>query len=256
MLPDAPWAEAQGSFPQPLPVPTVDPDASPLQSLSINCQWLLYIRGALWQLVQQATWDTEDPAVLLLAQQRAMTLIAMITECASVEFPFACPYDFRVFSQSAWTVSTTIGDFTPPPIGHFTPFIGFVPDPKFSPSQNAYYTQLDIQRTWPTSFQLNQVKITFDFFHGNNVIGGGVDAVACDVLLGGTSVAFQGQLFTATPDGTGQTVLFNFAGVTVDEVICGLTVGTDAASNPSGSGSGRIFAVEVFGTATASPDCG
>jgi len=98
MFPDSPFATAVGSFQSAVLPPSVDPDATPTKSFDISCEWLPFIRGALQQLVLQSTWKTDDPAVLLLAQQRAMTLIAMFEECTTLIVPFEC---FGDFSETA-----------------------------------------------------------------------------------------------------------------------------------------------------------
>lgn len=105
MLPDSGYAHAVGSFPNPLPLPVQDPDASPNKSFTIACSWLPYVRGALQQLLLQSTWDTDDPVLLNLVQSRAFSLIAMLEECTgSPVFPFACPYDFLSSGeQQGWS---------------------------------------------------------------------------------------------------------------------------------------------------------
>lgn len=89
------------SFPRPIPLPLVDPDSAPTISVAVSCAWLPYIRGALSQLVQQYTWPQDVPSEVLLAQQRAMTLIAMFEECGG-GLPVACPYDFTTGDQHGW----------------------------------------------------------------------------------------------------------------------------------------------------------
>lgn len=124
MYPDQQYAPAVGSFQRQVLPPTFDPDASPTKTISINCQWLPYIRGALLQLVLQATWDAATPADLLLVQERAMTLIAMFEECATSALPFACPYDWSGLSQEGWFLDPVFGSigYAPSAIGVFTGF--------------------------------------------------------------------------------------------------------------------------------------
>jgi len=52
------------------------------------------------QLLLQATWKT-DAAGLLLAQQRASTLISLFTECAEAQLPFSCDWAFNT-TDGAW----------------------------------------------------------------------------------------------------------------------------------------------------------
>jgi hypothetical protein len=77
MFNDSPYAQPVGSFQNPVPVPTSDPDVGACFSISLSQEWRPYIIGALQQLLLQSTWDTSDPDVLNLVQARAMTLIAM-----------------------------------------------------------------------------------------------------------------------------------------------------------------------------------
>jgi len=75
MWPDEPYALGRGSFLRPVPPPLGEVDASPTKTVAVACEWLPYIRGSLMQLLLQASWDTNDPAQLLLAQERAFQLI-------------------------------------------------------------------------------------------------------------------------------------------------------------------------------------
>jgi len=107
VFPDSAYAEATGTFKRPVLPPGVDPNASPTKTVSISCTWLPYIRGALQQLLLQSTWDAADEADLILTQDRAMTLISMLTECSSVELPFACPFDFST-GQDGWDLMSNL----------------------------------------------------------------------------------------------------------------------------------------------------
>lgn len=105
MYPDSPFAIPHGSFQSPVPIPAGDPDGSPSRTFTLACSWLPYIRGALAQLLLQATWDTDDPAALNLVQARAATLISMFDECSSAPiYPFACPYAWDTSeSEMGWS---------------------------------------------------------------------------------------------------------------------------------------------------------
>jgi len=110
--PDQPYAPPRGSFLRPVPLPTVDPDASPTCTVSINQQWIPFVIGALQQLLLQATWKTDDPAALLLVQQRAFNLLDLFT-CGSGELPFLCVGDFIGSDQpfQTWTVDSGCGSY-------------------------------------------------------------------------------------------------------------------------------------------------
>jgi hypothetical protein len=70
--------------------PDSEPDDGPLSSISINCDWLPLIRGALTQLLMQSTWKT-DIVSFETTQKRVMRLINMFAEkdcdvCDCLEF--------------------------------------------------------------------------------------------------------------------------------------------------------------------------
>lgn len=89
MLPPEPESFPVSSFESPVPVPDQDPDTGTLISVRYNQVWQPYVLGALKQLVLPSTWKTSDPAVLALAQQRAMSLLDMFaTEAQDTEPPF------------------------------------------------------------------------------------------------------------------------------------------------------------------------
>lgn len=103
MWPDSSFAPPRGSFQTPVLQPSSKPTDEPTKTISINCQWLPYIRGALMQLVLQATWVPTDAGVTDV-QMRAMTLISMFTECGESVLPIACPYDFfSAGSELGWS---------------------------------------------------------------------------------------------------------------------------------------------------------
>lgn len=90
MYPDSPFAVPVGSFRYPVPLPNLEPDATPTIAISINCQWLAYIRGALKQLLLQSTWNTTDPDAINLVQERVFKLIDLFVDCDNNLLPFDC----------------------------------------------------------------------------------------------------------------------------------------------------------------------
>jgi len=88
MLPDNPFTGALPPFAIPVPVPDNDPFVEPFYTAMWNVEWTPYILGALTSLTLQATWKTDDPAVLWLAQRRAMSLLAGISAGYPGERPF------------------------------------------------------------------------------------------------------------------------------------------------------------------------
>ena len=80
MLPEEPYGHPVSSFEQPISVPADDPGAGTLMSVCFAQAWLPLILGCLAQLLQESTWDTSDPAIMALAQDRAMTLQDMFMQ--------------------------------------------------------------------------------------------------------------------------------------------------------------------------------
>ena len=119
MYPPTDFPRAIGSFPFPIPVPTADPDAGTQWCVMFNEDYLPAVLGALFQLTLQATWETTDPAVNLLAQNRAMSLISLFqvgAECmTSLMFgtcdPPDCGIKYSTDGGVTWTcldISTCI----------------------------------------------------------------------------------------------------------------------------------------------------
>jgi len=75
--PDNPFADSLGSFREPIAVPVDEPNAGTLMHVCFNRAWLPSILGSLLQLLQQATWRTDDPDLLHTAQLRSCLLIDM-----------------------------------------------------------------------------------------------------------------------------------------------------------------------------------
>jgi hypothetical protein len=74
-----------GSFQLPVPLPTSDPNAGDQVCVQFGAAWLPLVRGALQQLMLSSTWDTSDPDDLLLALQRAASLIDLFSDDAECE---------------------------------------------------------------------------------------------------------------------------------------------------------------------------
>lgn len=86
MQPDDIEGYPVSSFQFPIEVPADDPDAGTFFYVGFNEDYLPAIIGSLYQLLQQFTWNTDDPAILELAQQRSSELIYMFQEGVSM-FP-------------------------------------------------------------------------------------------------------------------------------------------------------------------------
>lgn len=81
MFPNSVFNHPVGSFQSPVRPPTHDPNTEPAATVRISCEWLLYIRGALTQLLLESTWDT-DAAGVDLVQQRVFNLLSMLSGTA------------------------------------------------------------------------------------------------------------------------------------------------------------------------------
>lgn len=139
------------NFRRPLPLPVQDPDGSPTVSVEIACSWLPYIRGALLALVLQYTWPQDDPAAVYLAQQRAMSLIAMFAECPDALPPIACDYDFTL-TDGGWT------PISPYSSGAYSSGVGWQSIHIDANSQAWAYLEKDLT----TPNVLTEVRLTYD----------------------------------------------------------------------------------------------
>lgn len=101
MLPDDLFGGLHPPFVTPVPVVDVDPFQSPFATIRFNKAWLPYVLGALSSLALQTTWQTSDPAVLWLAQKRAMSLLAGVSASYPTQRPF-------------WEIPSEIDDETLP----------------------------------------------------------------------------------------------------------------------------------------------
>src|SRR5882724_734590 len=209
MYPDNLYADSRGSFLRPVPIVDVDPDASPNIAITISCYWLPVIRGALQQLLLQATWQTTDPAVLLLQQQRSATLIAMFQECSGL-LPFSCLYDFTL-SQYAWSFTDPGPDWTPRQFGVYVPGVGFSATTPASASFPAYgFTVLAVELNFaPTN--ITEVQFIYDLAKGTfNTLS--TPSTGIILYSGGSNV---GQFLidsTTDPDGTNKSCSLLTAG--------------------------------------------
>ena len=76
------YPEPIPSFQEPATPPDVDPTSGGFLYPCYSEAWQSAVLGALQQLLEITTWDTDDPALMLLTQQRADTLIHLfMMEC-------------------------------------------------------------------------------------------------------------------------------------------------------------------------------
>lgn len=167
MFPDSLFAAPRGSFGSPVLPPTVDPDASPTISVTIACQWLPYIRGALQQLLLQSTWDT-DASGLELVQARVFNLIDLFQECDESVLPFSCPGDLTVSSSpyGSWAIGCS---------GHYSGGIGY--DSDVAMCGSSWYNGVDITITLPNAINLSNVSMVYSIHPEAVETGSGLDLV-------------------------------------------------------------------------------
>jgi len=79
MFPNSEFAHPAPSFTVPMTPPGVDPRDAPQTTVTINCAWLKYIRGALTQLLLQSSWDVAGDD-LGVVQSQVWRLISLFGE--------------------------------------------------------------------------------------------------------------------------------------------------------------------------------
>jgi len=82
LWPNSRFAVPVSSFPEPVPVPGVDPMSGDCSIIRVNKAWIPYIAGCLQQLLLQTTWAT-DADGLNTVQMQASTLILALENLES-----------------------------------------------------------------------------------------------------------------------------------------------------------------------------
>ena len=214
MWPDSLFAVPRGSFGIPVLPPSGEPDASPTKTVSVSCEWLPYIRGALQQLLLQSTWNTSDPAVLLIAQARAANLIALFDECSGSPYPFACPFPFAG-GENGWYCKDYGSDFSPSCLSNWAGGGWVNVSFTYTPSLPAQYSWASCHKQF-TSCTITNVTMTYDLIKGSFDHGGGVQN-GIFIYSSGVVVASQLVDCTTDPDGTNKTISWT-GSVTADEI--------------------------------------
>lgn len=242
MFRDTSYAPSRGSFQTPVAPPLADPDAAPTHSISINCSWLPFVRGALEQLLLQATWKTDDPATLLLAQQRAWTLIAMFDECTGSTVPFACPFDFRLHPYDG-VAANDDPDLTPAAQAVYAPGFGWVEQSMTQISTGFNLTRCRFHFDLPTPVQVLSATMTYDLFKGSPVPGGFGNSIY--LYSGGVPVTGHSVPAGTDPDGTGKTLTVSVGSpTTIDQIYCQINTHYD---NTGADGSCAVTNLEIQG---------
>lgn len=246
MWPDTPWAPAKGSFSTPVLPPTVDPDASPTKSLAVSCAWLPFIRGALLQLVLQATWKETGDA-LTLAQMRAMTLISMFDECSTSEVPFACSGDARETASpvGSWAQAASF------PQGVFVPLAGWQVTEHNDGSNFIYGVFVEV--TFSKPLLIATIRMTYDLSLGTFDNPADYQAGFYDVdnaTFLGTPILFGGAI-----DGTGLHFEAVGAGAVTSHIILFMRSSYAHGADPTVPGLGYVIGLDVSGEVVGGYDC-
>jgi hypothetical protein len=250
VYPDSAYASGRGSFLRPVPQPVSGPSDSPTQSVAINCDWLPYIRGALQQLLLQATWQPGLPG-LDITQGRAFNLIDLFQECSSPEPPFICTYAFALSSDgSPWTPRPE-GPLIPP-LSHFQPGVGWESVSALNPGGPLNWQIVSIGYALPSAGSVNIVEVGYTGL----ALGGGSpaqfagDCCAIQLFLSGSLVSIYcvGANDLIGPDGI---LTYDFGGVAADDIWVSMVVGFDFPSPAAGYVA--LSGLAISGHATTSP---
>lgn len=246
MYPDVDYASSRGSFERPVVPPTSDPTDSPTISVPINCQWLPYIRGALQQLLLQATWST-DSAGLLLAQERVFKLIDLFQECSPAVLPFACPYDFSV-GDGGWSILID-PSFTPATMGFYVAASEFQGSHVVNNATTSPWGILGIEKSLGGTFNCTSMDMTFDLTKGT--FSGSTNGFVAGFLAGALKFV-QYMDCSARPDGNGQHLVWSGASTPVDFLQCYIV----SEVYPAGAGIPGFCAISnVELTGIGTPPC-
>jgi len=248
VFPDQDWAESKASFGRPVLPPNFDPSASPTRTFTINCSWIPFIRGALLQLVEQATWKTDDPDVLTLAQMRAMTLISLFDECSSLVLPFSCDFDIESSSDGSPFVCADNSATDPVCSSVFTGGSGFTDELLAVPSSGAKFRWAQCKTTF-SSRHITFVVMGYDLVKGlfSSTIAGTVVIVG---YLSGSVVFAQYISNVVANDGSGLSFAWSGDQV-VDEIFLNVTCGFDSGGgDPGGAAAIRTCRIDGYGAAS------
>lgn len=232
MWPDSPFASPRASFRRPVPVPSQDPDATPTITVTVACSWLPYIRGALLQLLLQSTWDTGNPAVLELAQQRAFNLIDLFQECASAP-AISCPFDFSVPGAGAGGfVNIPEPAYTPGYFGQVIDGTGWVSTLGVHSGGTLFLKQIEIAKTFSPAVHMTALEMDFNLSPG--VFSSPPPQQGIVAYHSGVQV--QSILYNPSAIGAGFHQLYNtFSDTLVDRVEMYCLAGSDTAGDPGGA---------------------
>jgi len=247
MFPDEPFAEGRGSFLRPVPMPTVDPGAAPTQSVEVSCQWLPYIRGALMQLLLQASW-VEGSGDLDQTQGRVFNLIDLFTECSSSEPPFSCLADFRTSASPFGTItifwcpaSDAIGEY-----GGLTGYQGTV-----GHAGADIYNGVTLDIVLDVAVHVTDVIIGFDVQKGEVTNNSSFSIIAYDCQ--NSAIIGTPLTFAEMADGSGQTYHSGGTSALTNHIAVLVAASIDDADEPEPPGLVFMTTLRLNGTSVGDP---
>jgi len=242
LRPDTGNPLALSSFRTPVPLPTQDPDADPTVSITFACSWLPYIRGALMGLTMQYTWPQGDPDAVLLAQQRAMTLISMFTEC-DFAVPFSCTYEWTLGAPRPPWDFTDETPYVPPAVGVFTPGIGFQASTSTRTGPDKTLRGIFIEYNFAAT-TLTGGHIIFDYFQGDIT----PDYVSLDVVYyNGSTIVFEDEVLSSVGLPPHNSRDFDFIPATCDRIVVQIITDFNASGVATGDATIGYFQIRGEG---------
>jgi len=183
--------------------------------VTVSCQWLPYIRGALYQLLLQYTWTQDDPALVALAQQRANSLISFFDECSSADIPFACFEDF-ILSAGPWT-NENVSPYSPAFFGVQSLGAGWVSTDACASAFGDCKRGVFIIFQPGHTFTLTYFKTVIDMNKGPGTVP---EESGVYFYNGATQVHKEVYSdWSLIPEGTSEIVYSNPAGITIDTIL-------------------------------------
>jgi hypothetical protein len=173
-------------------------------------------------MLLEATWKTDDPAALLLQQQRVFKLIDLFQECDASVLPFACPFDLTL----TLGLGTIYGSR-----GTWVSGVGF--ESAVYSSGGFFNSQLGVIFSYATPFVCTSAEAHYSLVKGSPVPAGftngiqlfnGGSLVAQDIVDSRFDADGVNRIRTATPASPS----------TIDEIDFFTTMYGDPSSGPFG----------------------
>jgi hypothetical protein len=217
VYPDTLYAAGRGSFLRPVAQPITNPSDTPTVSVAINCDWLPYVRGALQQLLLQATWIEGFPG-LDITQGRVFDLIDLFQECSAPVAPFVCVDDFtRSGTGLPWTMVGR-GDLTAP-TAVFVPTIGWSAVSSFEAGGADFWMCVSIHLMLASAAEIGIVQCGLAGVAKGSNYAGDLAANNSGILIYNAGVYVTSHLAVANTIPDGDSIFsYDFGGAVGDEV--------------------------------------